>query len=65
MIIKGDSRAVLGQLRRSANKINRIARALNAGEKANLPELREALRDYADISNRILDALGKNHGPVP
>jgi hypothetical protein len=65
MIIKGDSRTILFQLRRIANRIDRIARALNAGEEAKLPELREALRDYADISKRILAALGKNNGPDP
>ena len=58
-------RQLLGEVGRIGNNINQIARALNSGEKAKLPALDEALRAYADIRNRILDALGKNHGPVP
>lgn len=56
-------RQLLGQAGRIGNDINQIARALNSEEKANLPELQEALRAINDIRNGILDALGKNHGP--
>jgi len=56
-------RQILGELGRVGNNINQIARALNSGESASLPDLREALRVYLEIRNRIFDALGKNHGP--
>jgi len=58
-------RQILGELGRIGNNINQIARALNSGEKASLPDLQQALRAYVDIRNRIFDALGKNHGPDP
>lgn len=58
-------RQLLGEVGRIGNNINQIARALNTGEKANLPDLQQALRAYIDIRNRIFEALGKNHGPVP
>lgn len=58
-------RQYLGQVGRLGNNINQIARALNSGEKANLPELKEVLRACIDVLNRINAALGKNHGPVP
>ena len=58
-------RKLLGEVGRIGNNINQIARALNSDDKAKLPALDEALRAYLDIRNRILAALGKNHGPVP
>ncbi len=58
-------RQLLGEVGRIGNNINQIARALNTGEKANLPDLQQALRAYIDIRNRIFEALGKHHGPVP
>lgn len=58
-------RQYLGQVGRLGNNINQIARALNSGEKANLPELKEVLRACIDVLSRINAALGKNHGPVP
>jgi len=58
-------RQSLGEVGRVGNNINQIARALNSGEKANLPELQEVLRDCIDVLNRINAALGKKHGPDP
>ena len=58
-------RQYLGQVGRLGNNINQIARALNSGEKAKLPELQEVLRACLDILNRINAALGKKHGPDP
>lgn len=58
-------RQYLGQVGRLGNNINQIARALNSGEKAKLPELQQVLRACLDILNRINAALGKKHGPDP
>ena len=55
----------LGEVGRVGNNINQIARALNSGEKANLPELQQVLRACIQIMNGINDALGKKHGPDP
>jgi hypothetical protein len=56
-------REILGHVGRIGNNVNQIARALNAGDAAMLPELQEALRAYLDIRNAIYDALGKKSGP--
>jgi hypothetical protein len=58
-------RQLLGEVGRIGNNLNQIARALNSGEKAKLPELEEALRVYTEVRNKIFDALGKNRGPGP
>lgn len=55
----------LGQVGRIGNNINQIARALNSGERASLPELQQVLRACLDILDRINAALGKKHGPDP
>lgn len=56
-------RQLLGHVGRIGNNINQIARAINAGEKASLPDLQEALRAYLDIRTAIFDALGKTPAP--
>ena len=56
-------RQLLGEAGRIGNNVNQIARALNSGDQANLPELQEALRACIDTQNRINEALGKKHGP--
>jgi hypothetical protein len=58
-------RQLLGQAGRIGNNINQIARSLNSGDKACLPDLQEALHAYLDIRNAIYDALGKSRGPGP
>jgi hypothetical protein len=58
-------RQILGELGRVGNNINQIARALNSGDRARLPELPEALKVYLEVRKAILDALGKNNGPGP
>ncbi|HVA89571.1 MAG TPA: plasmid mobilization relaxosome protein MobC [Chloroflexota bacterium] len=58
-------RQILGELGRVGNNLNQIARALNAGEQARLPELKDALRAYMAIRDAIFEALGKKPGPVP
>jgi hypothetical protein len=58
-------RKILGHIGRIGNNINQIARALNAGQLANLPELKEALRAILAIRDAIFEALGKKLGPVP
>lgn len=58
-------REILGHVGRIGNNINQIARALNAGEKASLPDLKKALSAYLDIRNAIFTALGKDPGPGP
>lgn len=58
-------REILGHIGRIGNNLNQIARALNSGDKASLPELDEALRAYLDIRTAIFDALGKNPGADP
>lgn len=54
---------ILGQLGRIGGNINQIARNLNTGEKAHIPELRQALKAYLDIRNTIFAALGLNPNP--
>ena len=58
-------RELLGHVGRIGNNINQIARAINSGDKPNLPELEEALRAYVDIRTAIFDALGKTAGADP
>lgn len=58
-------RELLGHVGRIGNNINQIARVLNSGEAASLPELKEALHAYLEIRNAIFEALGKNLGPGP
>jgi hypothetical protein len=58
-------RKILGELGRIGNNLNQIARALNAGELASLPELKEALRAYMAIRDAIFEALGKKLGLNP
>ena len=57
-------RQVLGHMARLGNNVNQIARQLNAGEAAHLPEIRHALRAYLDIRAAIFQALGMNQ-PEP
>ena len=54
-------RQVLGHLGRVGNNLNQIARHLNEGDPAHtqLPELAEALRDYARMRDALYTALGK------
>ena len=58
-------RQILGHIGRIGNNLNQIARALNAGELAKLPELKEALRACIDVRDAIFEALGKKPRPVP
>lgn len=51
-------RQLLGHLGRIGNNLNQIARRLNAGARADLPELREVLTALLDIRNGIFAALG-------
>ena len=51
-------RQLLGEVGRVGNNINQIARSLNAGQEADIPELREALSAYLGIRNAIYGALG-------
>jgi hypothetical protein len=52
-------RQILGQLGSVGNNINQIAYNLNLRARApDIPELREALKDYARIRNAIYEALG-------
>ena len=51
-------RQILGHLGRIGNNLNQIARRLNAGARADLPELREVLTALLDIRNGIFAALG-------
>lgn len=58
-------RQLLGHLGRIGNNINQIARRLNAGAQADIPELREALTAYLEIRNGIFSALGMEPKVVP
>jgi hypothetical protein len=58
-------REILGHVGRIGNNVNQIARALNAGDAAKLPDLQEALQAYLDIRNAIFEALGKNGSGGP
>jgi|SRR6266852_5157244 len=58
-------RQILGHLGKIGNNVNQIARSLNSGDKAKLPELEKALRAYGEMRDAILEALGKGKGPGP
>lgn len=49
---------ILGQCGKIGSNVNQIARQLNTGQQASLPELQEALRAYLDIRTAIFNALG-------
>jgi hypothetical protein len=51
-------RRLLGELGRVGNNVNQIARRLNSGEAASLPQLNEALGAYLGMRNAIYRALG-------
>lgn len=53
-------RQLLGELGRVGSNINQIARHLNQGLDADLPELRECLGAYLELRTAILTALGKD-----
>lgn len=50
-------RQILGQCGSIGNNINQIARHLNTGGKADIPEVKEACRTYLQIRNAIFTAL--------
>jgi hypothetical protein len=50
-------RQILGHCGRIGNNLNQIAKHLNTGGEANIPELREALTAYLEIRTAILAAL--------
>jgi hypothetical protein len=50
-------RQVLGQCGRIGNNLNQIAKHLNKGQRASIPELDAALSAHIDIRNAILKAL--------
>lgn len=51
-------RKLLGECGRIGNNINQIAHRLNAGELAQIPEIREALAAFLKIRDAIFTALG-------
>src|SRR5882762_9056533 len=58
-------RQILGHLGRIGNNLNQIAHALNASQKASLPELRAAIRAYLEQRDALFKALGKTPAPDP
>lgn len=60
-------RQVLGHLGRVGNNLNQIARHLNEGDPAHtqLPELGEALADFARMRDALYTALGKAPDETP
>jgi hypothetical protein len=58
-------RQLLGECGRIGNNLNQIAKALNTGGNADIPELRTALAAYGDIREAILTALRMNTGETP
>lgn len=60
-------RQVLGHLGKTGSNLNQIARYLNTGGGAEtvLPDIREALEDFARIRSLIYDALGREPDGAP
>ena len=56
---------ILAELQQMGDDLDLIARRLTKEERAQLPELEEALRAHLDIRNAILEALGRKPDPVP
>ena len=50
---------------RYGNNMNQIAHTGNAGNPVDLPELRRALKQWGEIRDALLEALGKKPGPGP
>ncbi len=60
-------RQILGHLGKTGSNLNQIARYLHTGgaPETVLPDLREALADFAHIRSLIYDALGKEPDSAP
>jgi hypothetical protein len=56
-------RQILGQIGRTGNNVNQIARASNTGSQANSAELKGIRRACQDMRKALLEALGKDPGP--
>lgn len=50
-------RQILGNLGKVGSNVNQIARQMNSGEQAAVPELREALAAYLELRDAIYRAL--------
>ena len=50
---------------RYGNNMNQIAHSGNAGNPVDLPELRRALKQWGEVRDALLEALGKKPGPGP
>jgi hypothetical protein len=58
-------RQILGHLGKVGSNVNQIARQLNAGEQAAVPELREALGAYLELRDAIFRALNMDPAETP
>ena len=56
-------REIIGHLGRIGNNLNQIAYQLNIREAPDIPELRQALADYAPIRNAIYKIVGLDPAP--
>ncbi len=56
-------REIIGHLGRVGNNLNQIAYHLNTGDAPDIPELRQALADYAPIRNAIYKIIGLDPAP--
>ncbi len=54
---------VFGLHGRYGNNLNQIAHNLNAGDPCDLPELRSALKEWAQIRDLMFEALGRDPSP--
>ena len=57
-------REIIGHLGRIGNNLNQIAYHLNLREAPEIPELRQALADYAPIRNAIYKIVGLDPAPA-
>ena len=57
-------RQILGHLGKVGSNVNQIARQLNAGEQAAVPELRAALGAYLELRDAIFRALNMDPAAI-
>ena len=57
---------MLAQFGRYGNNLNQLAHYLNAGESVYplLPEMKQVMREWGDLRDTILEALGKSARPA-